>query len=214
MNFIVKRIEPKETLDFILNKHYAQRKPSISYSFGLFSNSELLGVCTIGKPASPSLCKGICGEEYSSKVFELNRLVVEDNLPKNTLSFFVSRVLRELKKEDLVIVSYADSGMNHHGYIYQACNFLYTGATLERTDKYAPNNKHSRHYDDKYSHLRKVRTSKHRYVYFTNKNNKKMRQALKYPILPYPKGENENYVLGSRIRTKVINTDTGEYFYE
>lgn len=214
MNFIVKRIEPKETLDFILNKHYAQRKPSISYSFGLFRNSELLGVCTIGKPASPSLCKGICGEEYSSKVFELNRLVVEDNLPKNTLSFFVSRVLRELKKEDLVIVSYADSGMNHHGYIYQACNFLYTGATLERTDKYAPNNKHSRHYDDKYSHLRKVRTSKHRYVYFTNKNNKKMRQALKYPILPYPKGENENYVLGSRIRTKVINTDTGEYFYE
>ena len=214
MNFIVKRIEPKETLDFILNKHYAQRKPSISYSFGLFSNSELLGVCTIGKPASPSLCKGICGEEYSSKVFELNRLVVEDNLPKNTLSFFVSRVLRELKKEDLVIVSYADSGMNHHGYIYQACNFLYTGATLERTDKYAPNNKHSRHYDDKYSHLRKVRTSKHRYVYFTNKNNKKMRQALKYPILPYPKGENENYVLGSRIRTKVINTDNGEYFYE
>lgn len=214
MNFIVKRIEPKETLDFILNKHYAQRKPSISYSFGLFRNSELLGVCTIGKPASPSLCKGICGEEYSSKVFELNRLVVEDNLPKNTLSFFVSRVLRELKKEDLVIVSYADSGMNHHGYIYQACNFLYTGATLERTDKYAPNNKHSRHYDDKYSHLRKVRTSKHRYVYFTNKNNKKMRQALKYPILPYPKGENENYVLGSRIRTKVINTDTGEYYYE
>lgn len=214
MNFIVKRIEPKETLDFILNKHYAQRKPSISYSFGLFRDSDLLGVCTIGKPASPSLCKGICGEEYSSKVFELNRLVVEDNLPKNTLSFFVSRVLRELKKEDLVIVSYADSGMNHHGYIYQACNFLYTGATSERTDKYTPNNKHSRHYDDKYSHLRKVRTSKHRYVYFTNKNNKKMRQALKYPILPYPKGENENYVLGSRIRTKVINTDTGEYYYE
>lgn len=214
MEFVVKRIEPKETLDFILNKHYAQRKPSISYSFGLFHNSDLVGVCTIGKPASPSLCRGICGDEYSSKVFELNRLVVEDNLPKNTLSFFVSRVLRELKSEDLVIVSYADSGMNHHGYIYQACNFLYTGATLERTDKYTPDNKHSRHYDDKYSHLRKVRTSKHRYVFFTNKKNKKMRQALNYPILPYPKGENENYVLGSRIRTKVLNKNTGEYFYE
>ena len=29
------------------------------------------------------------------------------------------------------MVSYADSGMNHCGYIYQATNWIYTGATKE-----------------------------------------------------------------------------------
>src|SRR5690625_3315241 len=104
--------------------------------------------------------------------------------------------------------------MVHHGYIYQATNCLYTGATARRTDKYTPGNRHSRHYDDSYSHLRKVRTSKHRYVYFTNKKNKALRKSLRYEVLPYPKGINEYYRLGDGIRTKVINRKTGESFYE
>lgn len=210
----VKRIESRDTHNFLLNMHYAQRIPSISYAFGLIIKGKLVGVCTFGKPASNSLCIGVCGKEYSSQVYELNRLVVDEGLKKNTLSWFVSRCLKELKKENLIIVSYADTGMGHNGYIYQATNFLYTGATKERTDKYTPNNKHSRHYDDRYDHLRKVRTSKHRYVYFTNKKDKKMISSLNYPILPYPKDENKNYTLGERIRTKIFNRETQEYFYE
>jgi len=214
MNFSVRQIESRLAHDFILTKHYAQRLPSISYAFGLYKNNELVGVCTIGKPASPFLCIGICGKKYASKVYELNRLITVDGLPKNTLSWFVSRVLRALRQEDLVIVSYADTGMGHHGFIYQACNFLYTGMTKERTDKYTPNNKHSRHYTDEYNHLRKVRTAKHRYVYFTNPKNKALREALRYEVLPYPKGDNSYYKLGDRMKVKIINTKTGEVFYE
>jgi len=214
MNFSVRQIESRLAHDFILTKHYAQRLPSISYAFGLYKNNELVGVCTIGKPASPFLCIGICGKKYASKVYELNRLITVDGLPKNTLSWFVSRVLRALRQEDLVIVSYADTGMGHHGFIYQACNFLYTGMTKERTDKYTPNNKHSRHYTDEYNHLRKVRTAKHRYVYFTNPKNKALREALRYEVLPYPKGDNSYYRLGDRMKVKIINTKTGEVFYE
>ena len=209
----VKQITYDDTKDFILNKHYAQRMPSISWAFGLFKDKELVGVLTIGKPASPSLCKGILGEEYAHKVYELNRLITNDGLERNALSFFVGRVLRMLKKEDLVIVSYADTGMGHTGYIYQATNFIYTGKTKERTDKYTPENKHSRHYDDEFKHLRKVRTAKHRYVYFTN-NKKKYMKLLRYPILPYPKEPNKNYILGERMKTLVINTNTGEKFYQ
>ena len=214
MNFSVRQIESRLAHDFILTKHYAQRLPSISYAFGLYKNNELVGVCTIGKPASPFLCIGICGKKYASKVYELNRLITVDGLPKNTLSWFVSRVLRALRQEDLVIVSYADTGMGHHGFIYQACNFLYTGMTKERTDKYTPNNKHSRHYTDEYNHLRKVRTAKHRYVYFTNPKNKALREALRYEVSPYPKGDNSYYRLGDRMKVKIINTKTGEVFYE
>ena len=213
--FKVKRIEPKLTLDFILNKHYAQRKPSISYAYGLYKDNELIGILTIGKPASNSLCEGVCGPQYKSNVYELNRLCVNDNLPKNTLSWFVSRVLKSLKNEDLIIISYADTGINHTGYIYQATNFIYTGATRERTDKYTPNGKHSRHYTDEFKHLRKFRSSKHRYIYFTSKKIKKeCLPKLNYPIQEYPKTENKRYVLGERIKTKVINTITNEVFYE
>lgn len=208
----VRAISYEDTKEFILTKHYAQRMPSVSYSFGLFEGEDLRGVLTIGKPASHSLCIGILGKEHSEQVYELNRLITDDGLEENSLSFFVGRALRTLKQEDLVIVSYADTGMNHSGYIYQATNFIYTGATKGRTDKYTPTNKHSRHYNNDDNHLRKVRTSKHRYVFFTK--NKKLADKLNYPIQPYPKTENQTYTLGERMKTKVINRDTGEEFYQ
>jgi len=211
----VKQIDKQLTYDFILNKHYAQRKPSISYSFGLYDDLNLVGILTIGKPASNALCEGICGKEYSSKVYELNRLCVIDGLPKNTLSKFVSSSLKQLKKEDLILVSYADSGMNHCGYIYQATNWIYTGKTIERTDKYAENGKHSRHYNDDNNHLRIFRTAKFRYVYFTGKSKKEYLQHMNYEIIKeYPKLYCEHYILGEKQKRKVIDTNTNTIFYE
>ena len=67
----------KQAVDFLLPRHYSGRKPSITCSFGYFENNELKAVCTFGKPASNSLCIGVCGKEYSEKVFELNRLCVD-----------------------------------------------------------------------------------------------------------------------------------------
>lgn len=168
MKIDVKKINSKETYDFILHKHYAQRKPSISYAFGLFIDDKLEGILTIGKPASNSLCECVCGKEFKQYVYELNRLCVNDGLPKNTLSKFVSIVLKKLSTERIILVSYADEGMNHHGYIYQATNWMYTGKTKEKRDTYAPNNKHARHADAKsneYKHLKQFRTSKFRYIY-------------------------------------------------
>lgn len=207
----VLKITTNETKPFILNKHYAQRMPSVSYAYGLFINGILEGICTIGKPASNSLCEGVCGKEHKSRVFELNRLCINEGHEKNTLSWFLSRVLKSLKDEDIIIVSYADEGANHHGYIYQATNWIYTGKTKERTDKYTPDGKHSRHYTEEYNHLRKFRTSKHRYIWFTNKKDIKL---LNYNIEPYPKGENKKYILGTKIKTKILNQLTQEVFYE
>lgn len=186
-------------------KHYAGRKPQVTKAFGWYEDDRLVAVCTFGKPASPQLCDGICGKEFSSSVYELNRLVrVEDF--DGQLSQFISGCLRELKKENWIVVSYADSGMTHHGYIYQATNFIYTGCTKQRTDRYVEG-KHSRHADfDNPKGIRQVRTAKHRYVYFCTSDKKLKRQwkeALNYPILPYPKGDNENYELG-RVYSQVL----------
>lgn len=212
----VNEISYDDTKEFILKKHYAQRMPNIKWGFGLFDreSSHLLGVLTIGKPASHALCVGVLGKEFAPQVYELNRLITVDGLERNVLSWFVAQVLRRLKSEDLIIVSYADEGMNHYGYIYQATNFFYTGRTAKRTDKYTEGNKHSRHYTDENKHLRKVRTPKHRYVYFTNR--KKLNFYLKllnYPIKPYPKGEPKHYRLGERMKTKVIDTEKDVVFY-
>lgn len=215
MKYDVKEIPPKLSHDMILNKHYAKRKPSISWAFGLFEDNEMVGVLTVGKPASHSLCIGVCGEEHSNKVYELNRLVVNDDLEKNALSYFVSRCLKMLKSYDLILVSYADTAMGHHGYVYQATNWIYTGSTKSRTDKYVPNGKHSRHYDDQYSHLRKLRSSKHRYIYFTGKSRKKYLKVLNYEIQSYPKGDNEYYKLGEdTLKVWVYDKVKDEWFVE
>ena len=186
--YTVKSIKPKETYDWLLHKHYAKRIPSISWAFGLY-DSYLEGVCTFGKPASPSLCIGVCGEKNSSKVYELNRLVINDKCPKNTASYFVSKCLKMLPNH-LILVSYADTEMSHIGKVYQATNWIYTGATKERTDIGTDSNSHSRHYDKNldYSTNRKFRSSKHRYVYFTGKE-----YELNYPVKPYPKGKSKRY---------------------
>ena len=129
----VKLLENKKLADpFILNIHYAKRKPSISYVYGLYQNEELIGICSFGSPASPALCKGIAGEKNRSKVIELNRLVLKYNR-KNEASYLVGKSLKMLPKPKIV-VSYADTAQDHKGIVYQATNFYFTGTSKPRTD--------------------------------------------------------------------------------
>lgn len=195
--YTVKRISSDQSYEWLLKKHYAKRIPSISFCFGLFNSDNVLqGVLTIGKPASPSLCDGVCGKEWSHAVYELNRLCINEGLEKNVLSYFVSKSLSFLRSA-FIIVSYADEGQDHYGYIYQATNFIYTGRTKERTDIGSEDGTHSRHYDKNidYKSNRKKRTAKHRYIFFAGKKyiTKKMKESLRYDILPYPKGESKRY---------------------
>jgi len=158
--------------------------PSISYAYGLYLYDEMVGMVSYGSPASPSLCKGICGEEHRGNVIELNRLVLKDNLP-NEASFLVGKSLKLLPKPK-VVVSYADTAQEHLGIIYQATNFLFTGTTRPRTDIAGKDGKHSRHHlGDKANRIN--RSAKHRYVYFIgNKKQKKiLRNALRYDIQDY-----------------------------
>ena len=202
-----------EAWDFLQPRHYAGRRPSISKAFGWEIQGELVAVCTFGKPASPPLCKGICGEENSQHVYELNRLCRVDELTE-PLSAFVSACLRRLRVENWIIVSFSDTAMHHNGYIYQACNFLYTGQTKPRTDKYVEGGKHARHYREaEQGQYRLYRSAKNRYVYFATLSKhlkRKWLADLKYPVLPYPKAENQNYTLGQYIQPVLVPCSGGD----
>jgi len=131
--YIVKSIDTAQCKEWLIYKHYAKRLPSISYSFGLYDVDNILqGILTFGMPPSSTLAESICGEDYSKIVLELNRLVVNDGLEKNVLSYFVSNCLNMIPKPN-IIVSFSDANMGHNGYIYQACNFLYTGESSNIT---------------------------------------------------------------------------------
>ncbi len=197
-------ITSKEATEFLLPRHYSGRKPAISWAFGWFVDNELKAVITYGKPASPALCKGIAGQENSKYVYELNRLCRLDDFTE-PLSQLVGATLRRLSYENLIIVSYADAGVNHNGYIYQATNFIYTGKTKERLQFHVPNG-HSRH-GNADSEFREVRTPKHRYVYFATKDKKlkkQWKQNFAYPVLPYPKEESKTYTLGEYFKPQVV----------
>jgi hypothetical protein len=213
LNYTVLEIPPKQTHEWLLKKHYAHRIPSITYAFGLYDNSEMLqGICTFGTPSSSTLRIGVCGESYSEIVIELNRLCLNDGLPNNSASYFVSRCLKKLPNPK-VIISYSDKSQGHTGYIYQACNFIYTGLSAKRTDWKIKGLEKlhgqsiadiSRHQVNRVEYMREKygddfyledRARKHRYVYFLGNKRQvhEMKINLKYPIMPYPKGDNKRY---------------------
>ena len=211
------QIQPKETYQWLLEKHYAKRIPQIMHAFGLYVVGVLKGVVTYGIPASPALCMGICGKEYSDKVLELNRLCLMEN-NKNESSFLVSHSIQLLPKPTIV-VSYADTSQGHVGYVYQATNFLYTGLSANRVDWTIKGmeHKHSKtisdgmtlesikeKYGDDFYYTERSR--KHRYIFFHgSKTDKKiMRKLLKYNIEPYPKGNSQKYDSGGNIQTQQV----------
>lgn len=206
----VRKIATKETDRWLLEKHYARRKCSRSFCFGLFVDGEMDGVVTYGQPASPQVGRGFVGEEYRSCVIELNRLCINERAPRNSASFLVSRSLKSMK--DWVVVSYADGAMGHVGYIYQATNFIYVGAAKSHDKEYLVNG-HWTHARSLVSRGITAPTAwakennipvrepaaKHRYVYFANK---KLRKHLKYEPQPYPKGDTSRYDCADIIQPK------------
>lgn len=214
-----REIAREETKEILLNYHYLQRMPPLSVAFGAFHSGRLVGVMTFGKPPSNSLCKGVAGDGLASSVYELNRLYTFEDTPKNLESKFISYALKKIKQRNWIIISYADESMGHSGYIYQATNWIYTGKSAKRTDVYVGKNGHSRTYSKFHKDfvVRKVRSTKHRYLYVCGDKGfkKEVFKNLKYPIVnEYPKGEVRHYEVGETTNDILYHKKTHEIFTE
>lgn len=196
MNRSVCEISRDDAIPFLMKVHYARSVPQLMHCYGLMMDGRLCGVVTYGIPASHGLCVGLAGEDEAHNVLELNRLVVCDPTPNNA-SFLVGHSLRMLPRH-VYVVSYADwEAWGHVGYVYQATNFLYTGMTERRTDVrtdgFHPRRAIPKGLDNR---QRQVRSVKHRYVYICasgRRERREMTAKLRFPVLPYPKGETRRY---------------------
>lgn len=207
-NFFVNEIPYSLAMETVIKHHYLHRKCPCSHAYGLFDNSgRLMGCIVYGVPPSSTLLKGICGEDEMHNVYELNRLWVSDDVPKNGESFLIGNTIKLLDKE--IIVSFADTSHNHIGYVYQATNFLYCGLSARFVDPKVKGFENMHHAT--YAHgmtMKQVkekygeenvyyveRPRKHRYIYFNAKGKRKQQllNKLKYKVLPYPKGGGEKW---------------------
>ncbi len=202
MNLVVSDIEKQVCRDFVSDNHYSGKCPGIKFAFGLYDSGNLVGCIVFSIPASYTLCKGVCGEDFKGNVLELSRLAITTKI-KNAASFLIGNALKLLPNS--IVVSYADcnSHVSHIGYVYQATNWIYTGQGSAEPLWLHPVSGEvisytRRHIDTKALKyglnqsdlIRKKQIGKHRYVTFCGSRNfvSSVRCKLKYSVLPYPKG--------------------------
>lgn len=205
-DYQIRAISYREAMDMVVEHHYLHRKASAMFCFGLFDIAGAhVGTVVFGKPASPAVCKGLCGVEESGNVLELTRLWIADVTPKNAESYLIGGAISMLPTSFDVLVSYAEIGAGHIGIVYQATNWLYTGMSDKHVEWRldGKTGTHSRHIFDEHGGVngakefygarleRHERPRKHRYVMLRGSKTRKreLRAKLRYPVLPYPKGE-------------------------
>jgi hypothetical protein len=189
-DFYIDKISKKQAEELLLTYHYLKdfsKGFKSGWNYGLFKKNDfsplnigpLLGTVIFTGLPVPELAKGAFGLERNEQkgLFELSRLCVHPDTQSdehNITSWFVSRAIRQLRKDTEVkaIISYADSNF-HNGTIYRACNFAYAGLTDAKKDfYYADGTKHSRGKIKGAEGEWKDRSRKHRYVMMFDKNLK------------------------------------------
>ena len=201
-DYTIEAISYTEAMQVVVREHYLHRRAPCSAAFGLFRQSELVGVIVYGTPSSAPLRRGVAGPDFANDVVELTRLWCAPSVPRNGESFLIGNTVRRAGKP--IVVSYADASQGHVGYVYQATNWLYTGLSAKRTnwtiegvdlhcqtiaDKYTAAELRAR-YGDKFT--LEPRPRKHRYIFINAKGaaRRRIAAALRYPVMPYPKTAN------------------------
>lgn len=198
---------------FVVSKHYSRRASIFWAGFGLVEDGLVTGVAVYGQPSPPIQKHAFKDRDF--RLYELARVVVQSKT-KNAASFLVANSLKMLEPKPCAVVSYADMEQNHCGIIYQATNWVYTGATKSHDKAYIvegirvhPMTLRDRGITDptrwaKENGIQMVPPKeKHRYFQFVGSKRDKasMRSRLNYPVLSvYPKCDQARYDDGPDLR--------------
>lgn len=207
----VEKITKKQAEAFVVTKHYSRRASIFWDAYGLVINGKIEGVVVYGQPSPPIQRHAFADRDF--RLYELCRLVIQTDR-KNAASFLVGNSLKLLPKP-CAVVSYADSEWGHAGIVYQATNWLYTGATKSHDHAYLVDGKrvHPMTLRDqgitdpkRWAKDNGIQTAppmqKHRYFYLNGSASarKRMRRTLRYEVVPgYPKLDKSTYDAGPRV---------------
>jgi len=208
----------KRQADAVISRRHYSRRPSIFWAgFGLVVDGMVEGVVVYGQPSPPIQKHSFADRDF--RLYELSRLVVQTER-KNAASFLVGRSLKMLEQHSAV-VSYADSAWGHVGSIYQATNWLYTGATKSHDHLYLVGGQrlHPMTLRDqgildpkRWAKENGIETlppePKHRYFFLNGSKTqrKAMLAALRYPVEAYPKADQQRYDAGGHVSLAVADT--------
>lgn len=112
--------------------HYSNALPSLNKHFiGFFLNDEIVGLVTLGWGTRPvHTIKKLFPSLETKDYFEIGRMVMTDEMPRNSESQMLSQLVKYLKRnfpKIKVLFTWADGMLGKCGYVYQASNFLYAG---------------------------------------------------------------------------------------
>lgn len=207
--YSVKRIDKQTAKTVIEAIHYRKTLGVFWEAFGLYENEKLIGVICYGQPSAPIQKHAFKDRDF--RLYELTRLVI-DSGNKNCASILIAESLKLLNEQPSAVISYADSALGHAGIVYQATNFLYTGATTSHDKLYMVNGKalHPITVRDQFgvtnpavwakeNNIETIKPlPKHRYFYFNGNKyqRRKMIEKLAYPLVQqYPKAEKTRYAV-------------------
>ena len=191
---------------FVTSKHYSRRASIFWSGFALEEGDRIVGIVVYGQPSPPIQRHAFRDRDF--RLFELARLVVQTKT-KNAASFLVANSLKMLEPKPCAVVSYADMEQSHCGIVYQATNWVYTGATKSHDKAYIVDGKRvhpmtlrDRGITDPTRWARENGVQmvhpadKHRYFTFVGSKYAKrsMQERLNYPIIgSYPKCDQRRY---------------------
>jgi hypothetical protein len=201
-DYLVTRIPASLGKEFVREHHYSHGIHNGPMCWGLYDQDTLIGVCAFATPNSENVRASIFGPEYVNRVTELHRLVIVDDTPKNTESWFITRAMKALKLEKphlWAVISFADQTEGHKGTIYQATNALYYG-TSNKARFYLDNDGRLRHPRQNGMNITLTeaesrgwkpvqREGKHRYLFLLpddKRHLRQLRQLLKIETKEYP----------------------------
>lgn len=134
--------------------HYTKKIPvNKLVKIGAWEDARFIGVVIFGVGASAVLHKQFGLNRF--EVCELVRVALDDHqTPVSRIVAIAFKFLRKSNPKIRVCVSFADPAQNHHGGIYQAGNWVYTGKSSPTVEYYF--NGDWRHVTDVYKRLSPV----------------------------------------------------------
>lgn len=203
-DFYVRELDRETANRIIRSNHYSGVVYAGSFvHLGLYCGS-LLGVLQYGFAMNPSSQGSVVSETAQDEYLELNRMWIDDVLPRNSESKAIAYSLKYIRRRLPKIAwvqSFADERCGRYGVVYQAANFTYCGehtSVFWELDGAMYHNSLMSRNPDLTPKARRVQDGKERavahslrqfrYIYFLKRC---FRTRLLLPVLPYPKHSSE-----------------------